>query len=100
MTAVTGRHQRYPSLNASLYLELEMPRLLPLLVSAAVSLAVLMSLQFIGGTQQWTAVGVSHAQTMPAYPLKLSANHRYLVDQNGQPFFINGDAPWSLIVQG
>ncbi len=34
----------------------------------------------------------------PAYPLKISANHRFLVDQNNRPFLIQGDAPWSLIV--
>ena len=32
------------------------------------------------------------------YPLKLSADGRYLEDQAGQPFLINGDTPWSLIV--
>ncbi len=33
----------------------------------------------------------------PAYPLKLSANHRYLVDQAGKPFLIVGDTPQGLI---
>ena len=33
-----------------------------------------------------------------AYPLKASANGRYLVDQNGRPFLVIGDAPHSLIV--
>jgi len=32
------------------------------------------------------------------YPLKIEANKRYLVDQNNAPFFIQGDAAWSLIV--
>ncbi len=31
------------------------------------------------------------------YPLKISANHRYLVDQDNAPFLLQGDAPWSLI---
>jgi Protein of unknown function (DUF4038)/Putative collagen-binding domain of a collagenase len=31
------------------------------------------------------------------YPLKLSANHRYLVDQNNTPFLIVGDSPQGLI---
>ncbi|MCB9134593.1 MAG: DUF4038 domain-containing protein [Anaerolineales bacterium] len=37
----------------------------------------------------------------PAFPLKLSAdpNARYLVDQNNLPFFIVGEAAWSLIGQ-
>jgi len=34
-----------------------------------------------------------------SYPLKISSNHRYLVDQVGTPFFLNGDAAWSMIVQ-
>jgi hypothetical protein len=34
----------------------------------------------------------------PKYPLKVSPNKRFLVDQNGAPFLLQGDAPWSLIV--
>jgi hypothetical protein len=30
-------------------------------------------------------------------PLKISENQRYLVDQHGEPVFIQGDAAWSLI---
>src|SRR5579862_1489750 len=37
-------------------------------------------------------------RTYPEYPLKISANRRYLVDQNDVPFLLQGDAPWSLIV--
>ena len=33
----------------------------------------------------------------PAYPLKVSADHRYLVDQNNQPTFLIGDAPHCLL---
>jgi hypothetical protein len=36
---------------------------------------------------------------LPAYPLKVSANNRYLVDQNNLPFMIVGDSPHSLIVR-
>jgi hypothetical protein len=32
-----------------------------------------------------------------AYPLKVSANHRYLVDQKGSPFLIVGDTPQGLM---
>lgn len=39
--------------------------------------------------------GVAAAQ---AYPVKKSANGRYLVDQNNTPFLIAGDAPQSLMV--
>jgi hypothetical protein len=33
----------------------------------------------------------------PAYPLKLSANRRHLVDQKGKPFLIVGDSPQDLM---
>jgi len=42
--------------------------------------------------------GASVLADGPAYPLKVSANGRYLVDQRGVPFLVQGDAPWSLIV--
>ncbi|HJZ79387.1 MAG TPA: DUF4038 domain-containing protein, partial [Pyrinomonadaceae bacterium] len=32
----------------------------------------------------------------PAYPLKMSANHRYFVDQNNIPMIMIGDSPQSL----
>jgi hypothetical protein len=32
----------------------------------------------------------------PLFPLKVSENHRYLVDQNNKPFFLMGDTPWFL----
>ncbi len=31
------------------------------------------------------------------YPIKVSANGRYLVDQNNTPFLINGDTAWTLV---
>lgn len=31
------------------------------------------------------------------YPVAVSPDHRYLVDQSGKPFLIQGDAAWSLI---
>ena len=43
------------------------------------------------------AAGAQGAAAQAAYPLKLSANHRYLVDQNGKPFFIVGDTPQGLM---
>jgi hypothetical protein len=39
------------------------------------------------------------ARTTPAFPLKLSADRRYLIDQHDQPFLVIGDSPWSLIVE-
>jgi Protein of unknown function (DUF4038)/Putative collagen-binding domain of a collagenase len=34
-----------------------------------------------------------------AFPLALSSDRRHLVDQNGVPFLVQGDAAWSLMVQ-
>jgi hypothetical protein len=34
----------------------------------------------------------------PTFPLKVSANGRYLVDQANVPFRIQGDSPWDLLV--
>ena len=34
----------------------------------------------------------------PAYPLRVSANRRYLVDQNNVPFLIAGESPQGLMV--
>jgi hypothetical protein len=33
----------------------------------------------------------------PAYPLRISSNRRYLVDQNDKPFLIHGDTAWSIV---
>jgi hypothetical protein len=35
----------------------------------------------------------------PVYPLKELAGQHYLVDQNNNPFFIQGDSPWTLAKQ-
>ena len=39
----------------------------------------------------------SSGVSMAAYPLKLSANHRYLVDRKGKPFLIVGDSPQDMM---
>jgi hypothetical protein len=48
------------------------------------------------GTSSPTPQGQS-----PVFPLKMSPDKsaHYLVDQNGNPFLIHGDTPWSLIGQ-
>ena len=43
------------------------------------------------------ATSLQVAKAQAAYPLKLSANHRYLVDQNGKPFLMVGDTPQGLM---
>ena len=37
------------------------------------------------------------ASAQAVFPLKLSDNHRYLVDQNGKPFLMVGDTPQGLM---
>jgi hypothetical protein len=60
-------------------------------MSAKKNLALLMA---------WAGLLPIAAQGAPAaFPLKASADHRYLVDQNNQPFLLIGDSPWSIIVQ-
>jgi hypothetical protein len=44
-------------------------------------------------------IGTQLTWTSPAYPLKIGPDKRYLVDQNNVPFLINGDTPWSLLVE-
>ncbi len=39
---------------------------------------------------------VENATTSPIYPLKASANNRYLVDQNNVPIFLVGDSPHAM----
>lgn len=34
---------------------------------------------------------------VPDYPVRVSPNRRYLVDSNGLPFLVHGEAAWSLI---
>ena len=41
---------------------------------------------------------VSVALPAGLYPVRIAENHRHLVDRNGKPYLIQGDAPWSLIV--
>jgi len=50
-------------------------------------------------TSAFTVPSRALAAPMPAFPLKVSADQRYLVDQNEKPFLVLGDTPWSLIAQ-
>ncbi len=44
------------------------------------------------------AAGVAHgAGTTAPPPLRISENHRYLIDAQDRPFLLQGDAAWSLI---
>jgi hypothetical protein len=64
-------------------------------------LAALTLLIFPGLIAMDAEVESAFAQTsgarLPSYPLKLSANHRYLVDRHDKPFLIVGDSPQGLM---
>ncbi|HXQ02058.1 MAG TPA: DUF4038 domain-containing protein, partial [Candidatus Udaeobacter sp.] len=42
---------------------------------------------------------IADAAAAPVYPLRPSANHRYMVDNNGAPFLIIGDAPHAILAK-
>ncbi len=47
--------------------------------------------------------GLAHAAESkggkPAFPLRVSANHRFLEDSSGRPFLYVADTPWHLLTQ-
>jgi hypothetical protein len=64
------------------------------------SVAVALVIGALGGdahSEDWGTAKISMGSYVPAYPLKVSSNNRYLVDQNNVPFMIVGDSPHSLI---
>ncbi|MGO8930464.1 MAG: DUF4038 domain-containing protein [Limisphaerales bacterium] len=70
-------------------------------VILALTLARVGFLDFHAQGAEPESLGSTHttARTTPAFPLKLGADRRYLVDQKDQPFLVIGDSPWSLIVE-
>lgn len=46
---------------------------------------------------QSATIGTGISQPPPAFPLKVSENRRYLVDQHNVPFMMVGDSPQALI---
>ena len=50
-----------------------------------------------GGSGQASAT-VTVQTASATFPLHVEAGKRYLIDAQGRPFFIVGDAPWSLMV--
>ena len=67
-------------------------------LSASIALAIMWALG--GNACSADALATTEAPTsvkVPTYPVKTSANNRYLVDQNNVPFMIVGDSPQSLI---
>lgn len=51
-----------------------------------------------GSSSSSTIVTVTPAP-ISTFPLHTEAGKRYLVDAQGHPFLVHGDAPWSLMVQ-
>jgi hypothetical protein len=51
-----------------------------------------------GGTTAATAT-VTVGATSGIFPLHVDPTKRYLVDAQGNPFFMNGDTPWDLVTQ-
>ena len=64
-------------------------------------LALLMALTLLGSSgimaQKPGTPSKAPGTGFPAYPLKVSANRRYLVDQNNVPFLIAGDVPQVIV---
>src|SRR6266498_2363927 len=67
---------------------------LPLLVAS-----VLLALSVFPALGRLTGSSAAPAAATVTYPLKVSANGRYLVDQTNKPVFWTGDSAWSLMVQ-
>jgi len=64
--------------------------------------AMLAALTLLGTVSAWAAQVITAPTKVPnadspAYPLKVSANGRYLVDQSNTPFLIVGDVPQTLV---
>jgi hypothetical protein len=49
-----------------------------------------------GVTSPSQADGAGPSDAGTVFPLTVAASQRYLVDQRGTPFFVNGDTAWSL----
>lgn len=68
------------------------------------SLSIVLSLVTVTVTDDFVVAEPNAEKPVPVgsaavtLPLKVSANRRYLVDQQDKPFLIVGDTAWSLIV--
>ncbi len=67
------------------------PKLQTLLIALTLLAPVVAAAQVSGLLPRPSSV------SSPAYPLKVSTNGRYLVDQNNKPFLIAGDVPQALV---
>ena len=60
------------------------------------SKCLLTTLLLIAALSSAAADSAIGAEPATAYPVRVSDNHRYLIDQNGEPFFYLGDTAWEL----
>lgn len=60
-------------------------------------LPVVLALIAIGARSNASDLGAASDSSLPIFPLKISANKRYLVDQINVPFLIVGDTPQGLM---
>ncbi|MBV8809383.1 MAG: DUF4038 domain-containing protein, partial [Acidobacteriaceae bacterium] len=58
---------------------------------------LLLVLTAIGASSARLDAGAPPDSSPPVFPLKVSANKRYLVDQENRPFLIVGDTPQGLM---
>jgi hypothetical protein len=58
---------------------------------------MLLALAAAGAGTSTLPAGASSGSSTPVFPLKVSANRRYLVDQRNVPFLIAGDSPQGLM---
>jgi|GEM_PF-517890 len=51
-----------------------------------------------GSARDTVVVDVRPIGSSTLFPLRIASSRRYLTDSEGEPFLINGDTPWSLMV--
>src|SRR4051794_3959608 len=66
------------------------------LVQFTMLLSTVGALSFVSGG--FRVGGPAHASALGPFPAGVSSNHRYLIDQFGDPYLIVGDSPHSLFV--
>jgi hypothetical protein len=64
-----------------------------IVLGSRISWRLVLTLTAIGATSANSEAGAPPDSNLPVFPLKVSANKRYLVDQKNEPFLIVGDTP-------
>jgi hypothetical protein len=65
-------------------------------INVRMSKWLLMTLLLITAFRSAAVESAVGAPPATAYPVRVSDNHHYLIDQNGEPFFYLGDTAWEL----